>query len=363
MRIVFMGTPRFAVLSLSRLLEEGHDVAAVVTQPDKPRGRGREVYPPPVKVLALDKGVRILQPENVNLEGPITELTALAPELIIVVAYGAILRKPLLSLPSSGCINLHASLLPRLRGVAPINWAIILGERVTGVTTMWMNEKVDAGEIIFHREVPILPEENAGELTERMAAVGSELLSETLKAVARGTAPRLPQDISLASYAPRLKKEDGVVDWSKDAVSLSNLIRGVTPWPGAQTSFKAAPLKILKAAVVSEAGEPAAPPDGGSDAAADGRSAPGEFGRGAYAGAPGRVASAARGGDARLTAPVPPGVVLGVREGAPDEAGIVVATGRGALRLVTVQPSGKRPMAAAEFARGRRLSRGDRFGS
>ena len=314
-----MGTPRFAVPSLARLLEDGHDVATVVTQPDKPRGRGRQVCPPPVKLLALERGLRILQPDNVNLEGPITELEALRPELVVVVAYGAILRKRLLSLPSSGCINLHASLLPRLRGVAPINWAIILGERVTGVTTMWMNEKVDAGETIFQREMPILPEETAGELTERMAAAGSELLSETLKEVARGTAPRLPQDVSLSSYAPRLKKEDGIIDWKKDTASLSNLIRGVTPWPGAQTTFKTEPVKILKAAV-----EPGGHPPDSS---------------------------------------IPPGTVLDLREGASGEAGIVVATGTGTLRLVVLQPSGKRPMAAAEFARGRRLSRGDRFGS
>ena len=331
-----MGTPRFAGPSLSRLLEDGHDVAAVVTQPDKPRGRGREVYPPPVKLLALEKGLRILQPENVNLDGPITELTALKPELIVVVAYGAILRKRLLGLPSLGCINLHASLLPRLRGVAPINWAIILGEKVTGVTTMWMNEKVDAGEIIFQREVSILPEENAGELTERMAAVGSELLSETLNEVTRGTAPRLPQDVSLSSYAPRLKKEDGIIDWSKDAGSLFNHVRGMTPWPGAQTSFKAEPVKILKAAVAR------------GELAAVGASSPG-------AGtAPGGVTQAAS---------ALPGTVLDVREEASGEAGIAVATGNGALRLLVLQPSGKRSMAGAEFARGRRLSKGDRFGS
>ena len=337
-----MGTPRFAVPSLSRLLEDGHDVAAVVTQPDKPRGRGREVYPPPVKLLALERGLRILQPENVNLDEAITELTALKPELIVVVAYGAILRKRLLSLPSMGCINLHASLLPRLRGVAPINWAIIQGETVTGVTTMWMNEKVDAGEIIFRREVPILPDENAGELTERMAAAGSELLSRTLNEVALGTAPRLPQDVSVSSYAPRLKKEDGVVDWNKDATSLFNHVRGMTPWPGAQTTFKAEPLKILKATVVPGAlgsGLPA--PAGETSPAADTTAA------GLAAGAAGAV----------------PGAVLDVREEASGEAGIVVATGKGALRLLEVQPSGKRPMAAAEFARGRRLSRGDRFGS
>jgi methionyl-tRNA formyltransferase len=335
-----MGTPRFAVPSLSRLLEDGHDMAAVVTQPDKPRGRGREVYPPPVKLLALEKGLRVLQPENVNLEQPVTELATLKPELIVVVAYGAILRKRLLSLPSLGCINLHASLLPRLRGVAPINWAIILGEEVTGVTTMWMNEKVDAGEIIFQRDVHILPEENAGELTERIAAVGSELLSQTLNEVTRGTAPRLPQDVTISSYAPRLKKEDGIIDWSKGADTLFNHVRGMTPWPGAQTTFKAEPVKILKAAVTREApARELAPVD-----------------------APGAGGGPTPGGTIQAAGALP-GTVLDVREEASGQAGIVVSTGDGALRLLVLQPSGKRPMAAAEFARGRRLSKGDRFGS
>jgi methionyl-tRNA formyltransferase len=304
-----------------------------------------------VKRLALERGLRVVQPENVNLDGPIAELTALKPELIVVVAYGAILRKRLLSLPTGGCINLHASLLPRLRGVAPINWAIILGETVTGVTTMWMNEKVDAGEVIFQREVPILPDENAGELTERMAAVGSELLSRTLSEVARGTAPRLPQDVSVSSYAPRLKKEDGVMDWSKDALSLFNHVRGVTPWPGAQTTFKGESLKVLKATVVSIGLVPGLP----APAAGTGTATP------VADAAPG--ADTPAGGTAAASASAAPGTVLDLREGASEEAGIVIAAGRGALRLVIVQPSGKRPMAAAEFARGRRLSKGDRFGS
>lgn len=327
MRVVFMGTPRFAVPSLSRLLEDGHYVLAVVTQPDKPRGRGREVNPPPVKLFALENGLRLLQPENVNLEERITELASLKPELVVVVAYGAILRRQLLDLPSSGSINLHASLLPRLRGVAPINWAIILGEKVTGVTTMWMNEKVDAGEIILQREVPILPEETAGELTERMGSIGSELLSETLKAVARGIAPRVPQDVSLSSYAPRLKKEDGIIDWSKDAESLFNHIRGVTPWPGAQTIFKGETLKIVKTRVVQSVEEPRAD------------------------------------GERWVVRGHSPGAAVDVRGDVSGQGGIVVATGKGALLVLVVQPSGKRPMGAAEFARGRRLLKGDRFGT
>lgn len=344
MRLVFMGTPRFAVHSLSRLLEDGHEVAAVVTQPDKPSGRGRGVTPPPVKLLALDKGLRILQPQNVNLEESLRDLSALKPELLVVVAYGAILRRQLLSLPYQGCINLHASLLPRLRGVAPINWAIIHGEKVTGVTTMWMNEKVDAGEIIFRREVPILPEETAGELTERMAMIGSELLSETLKAVANGTAPRIAQDVSLSSYAPRLKKEDGIIDWGKDAESLFNHIRGVTPWPGAQTTFKGEPLKLVKSAMVQPGAQ-----------------------QGAQAGAQhGPQTGKEPGRDIQFSEAPPPGTVLAVldaRSEASGQGGIVVATGRGALRILIVQPSGKKPMGAAEFARGRRLSKGDRFGT
>lgn len=310
MRIVFMGTPRFAVLSLSRLFEDGHDLAAVVTQPDKPSGRGRDIAASPVKLLALDKGLAVLQPQNVNQDETVSHIASLRPELIVVVAFGAILRKPLLELPSLGCINLHASLLPRLRGMAPVNWAIIRGNRTTGVTTMWMNEKVDAGEMIFQREVSILPEETAGELEERLARVGSELLSETLRSVKNGTAPRIPQDISLKSYAPGLKKEDGIVDWSKSAGELHNHVRGMTPWPGAQTRFKGEELKIIRTEIRSPAGHNE------------------------------------------------PGSVLSVSE----KGGIEVGAGQGTLALLVVQPSGKRPMSAADFARGRRLSKGDRLG-
>jgi methionyl-tRNA formyltransferase len=311
LKVVFMGTPGFAVPPLLRLVADGHDVAGVVTQPDRPSGRGREVTSPPVKQSALEKGLKILQPENVNSEESVREITSLAPELIVVVAFGAILRRPLLELPSRGCINLHASLLPRLRGVAPVNWAIVRGEKTTGVTTMWMNEQVDAGEIIFQQEIPIMPEETAGELEERLSRLGSDLLSETLRAVEKSTAPRVPQDIALKSYAPKLKKENGKIDWRKDSATLHNHIRGMTPWPGAQTTVGGEPVKILKARVHSLAGEHT------------------------------------------------PGSVLGVSE----VGGIEVAAGSGSIAVLVIQPAGKKPMAAADFARGRRLSERDRFGT
>jgi methionyl-tRNA formyltransferase len=311
LRIIFMGTPRFAVPSLSKLVSDGHDVMAVVTQPQRPSGRGLEPTPPPVKVLADEKGLRILQPESVNLPESIQELTALEPELIVVVAYGAILRRPLLELPSLGCVNLHASLLPRLRGVAPINWAIMEGHRATGVTTIWMNEKVDAGEIILQRYVPILPEETAGELEERLCHAGSELLSRTLLAIKDGDAPKIPQDAALSTYAPMLKKEDGVIDWSKDAEALSDHIRGVTPWPSAQTTIHGEPLKILKARVI----EPMSAYYAGSILKLD------------------------------------------------EDGAIAVAAGHGVLHVIAVQPAGKKPMAAVDFARGRRLREGERFGT
>jgi methionyl-tRNA formyltransferase len=306
-----MGTPRFAVPSLSRLVGDGNDIVAVVTQPQRPSGRGLEPTPPPVKVLADKKGLRVLQPENVNLPESTQELIALDPELIVVVAYGAILRKPLLELPSVGCINLHASLLPKLRGVAPINWAIIEGHRAAGVTTIWMNEKVDAGEIIQQRYVPILPEETAGELEERLSHLGSELLSRTLVAVREATAPRIPQDAALSTYAPMLKKEDGVIDWGRDAEALSDHVRGVTPWPGAQTTIHGEPAKILKVRVVE------------------------------------------------LMSMYEPGSILALDE----DGAIAVAAGRGVLHVITVQPAGKKPMAAVDFARGRRLREGERFGT
>jgi methionyl-tRNA formyltransferase len=306
-----MGTPRFAVPSLSRLLSDGHDVAGVVTQPDRPSGRGRRLTPPAVKLLAVEKELRVLQPERVNLDEPIQTLTALQPELIVVVAYGGILRTPLLELPTFGCVNLHASLLPRLRGVAPINWAIIRGDKETGVTTMWMAEKVDAGEIIFQKSVPIHDEETASELELRLSGIGSELLSRTLVAIEEGNAPREPQDHSVASYAPRLKKEDGVIDWNKHAESLCNHIRGVTSWPGAQTTFEGEPLRILKAGVL----------DTGSSHE--------------------------------------PATVLSVNK----DGALAVAAGRGAVLIFSVQPPGKKPMGAVDFARGRRLREGDRFGT
>lgn len=306
-----MGTPRFAVPSLSRLVSDGYDIVAVVTQPQRPSGRGLEPVPPPVKVLADEKRLRVLQPENVNSPEAIQELTALRPELIVVVAYGAILRKPLLELPSVGCINLHASLLPKLRGVAPINWAIIEGHRATGVTTMWMNEKVDAGEIIQQRYVSILPEETAGELHERLCQIGSELLSKTLLSIKEGTAPRIPQDAALSTYAPMLKKEDGIIDWARDAEAVSDHVRGVTPWPGAQTTLHSEPIKILRVRVVE------------------------------------------------LMSMYTPGSILKLDE----DGAIAVAAGRGVLHVITVQPAGKKAMPAVDFARGRRLREGERFGT
>ncbi|UCF77969.1 MAG: methionyl-tRNA formyltransferase [Candidatus Eiseniibacteriota bacterium] len=311
MRIVFMGTPLFAVPSLSRLLGDGHDVAAVVTRPDKPRGRGRQMAPSPVKVLAVEKKLNVLQPAKVNDNEPLQAIAALDPELIIVVAFGAILRKPLLELPSVGCINVHASLLPELRGAAPANWAIIRGQKETGVTTMWMAEKLDAGDIIFQSRVPIHDEETASELEGRLAAAGSELLSSTLKAVEKGEAPRIPQDDSLSTYAPALKKEDGVIDWGLDAAALCNHIRGVTLWPGAQTTFRGEPLKFLKARVFETEGvhEPAS--------------------------------------------------VLRVNQ----DGSLAVGTGRGSVLVVTIQPSGKKAMSAVDFARGRQLRAGQSFGT
>jgi len=311
LRIVFMGTPRFAVPSLSRLVGDGHEILAVITRPQRPSGRGLEPTPPPVKIVADEKGLKVLQPEKVNLPEHISELSSLRPELIVVVAYGAILRRPLLELPSTGCINLHASLLPKLRGVAPINWAIIEGHRATGVTTIWMNEKVDAGEIIQQRYVSILPEETAGELHDRLSIIGSELLSRTILAVKEGTAPRITQDAALSTYAPMLKKEDGVVDWGRDAEAFADHVRGVTPWPGAQTTVKGESVKVLKVKV------------------------------------------------RELTSVYEPGSVVGLNE----DGAVLVATGRGVVEILSVQPAGKKSMPAVDFARGRRLQKGDRFGT
>ena len=247
MRILFMGTPDFAVPCLEQLIEDGHEIVGVVTQPDKPKGRGHKLLPPPVKETALKHGIDIFQPETLKNGVFLSELTRLNPELIIVVAYGKILPRYLLDFPTHGCINVHASLLPKYRGAGPIQWSIINGDTVTGVTTMFMAEELDAGDMILKAETRIGEEETAGELFDRLSVLGAQVLSKTLEGVEQGEVPRKPQDASLATYAPMVSKETGHINWRKDAEEIRNLVRGTNPWPVSYSLYEGQPMKVIHA--------------------------------------------------------------------------------------------------------------------
>ncbi len=248
MRILFMGTPEFAVPCLEALLQAGHEVCGVYTQPDKPKGRGYALAPPPVKELAQRFGLPVFQPKTLRTPEAAAEARALAPEVIVVVAYGKILPKEILEIPPRGCVNVHASLLPKYRGAGPIQWAVLNGETVTGVTTMYMAEGLDTGDMILRRETPIGPEETAGELHDRLSQLGAQLLTETLGQIAAGTAPRIPQE-GASSYAPMLTKDLCPVDWTKSAQQVHNQVRGLSPWPVASTVYQGKRLRIHRAAL------------------------------------------------------------------------------------------------------------------
>ena len=306
-RTVFMGTPEFALATFQGLLDFGLDVVAVYTQPDRPSGRGRKLTPPPVKVLAEARGIPVFQPAKLRAPEVVEELRKLAPELIVVVAYGQILPKSVLEIPRHGCINVHASLLPRYRGAAPINKAIVDGETETGITTMLMDAGLDTGEMLIKMETPIGPFETAGELHGRLALLGRAAIEETLRRLCAGTLRPQPQDDALSCYAPMLKKEDGRIDWSRSALEIHNQVRGLDPWPGAYTLLDGEVLKIA-------------------------RTAPEEEGRGS------------------------PGEVLST---GPD--GVRVACGTGVLRIGELQLPGKKRLSAADFLRGRPLVAGLRL--
>jgi len=247
-----MGTPDFAVPSLEALVNNGYDVAGVVTQPDKPVGRKQScLKAPPVKETAQKLGIKtILQPEKVRTDEFANTINALEPDLIITAAYGRILPKTVLDIPKLGCINVHGSLLPKYRGAAPIQWALINGEKVTGITTIFMDEGMDTGDILLMRETEIPPDMNCGELFDILKELGAKTLIETLVQLENGTLKRTPQDHSKAVYAPMITKEMGHIDWGKSAVEIHNLIRGTNPWPGAYTYYKGTRLKIWKSTVL-----------------------------------------------------------------------------------------------------------------
>ena len=246
-RIVFMGTPLFAVPTLDALHGSPHQVVSVVTQPDRPKGRGRKVAPPPVKERALQLNYPVYQPESIKSDTARSTLSALQPDIFVVVAFGQIIPKATLLTPKICAMNLHASLLPKYRGPAPIQWAIINGEKETGGTTMLMDEGMDTGDILLASKVDITPEDTSATLHDKLAVTGARLILDTIKAFADGSVAAKPQDPLQASHAPLLSKQDGHIDWHRPAEELENLIRGVTPWPGAFTYCGEMRLKILKA--------------------------------------------------------------------------------------------------------------------
>jgi methionyl-tRNA formyltransferase len=303
--IIFMGTPDFAVPSLHLLSREGYDIALVVTQPDRPKGRGRKRVAPPVKRKALELNLEVLQPSTLNSKKFTDQIKHIQPDFLVVIAFGHILSEKILQLPKFGAINIHASLLPEYRGPAPIQWAIINGDSQTGITTMFMDKGMDTGNVLLTKKEPILPEDTAATLHDRLANTGADLLIKTLKDYAAHKLIPIAQDHSKATYAPLLKKQDGHINWQKSAEELEPFIRGMTPWPGAFTFHNETRLKILKAAPIPE-----------------------------------RVAEAA-------------GTIL---KAFPDE--LRVATGKGALSILEIQgPSGKR-LGVADFLRGYKLPPG-----
>lgn len=248
MRIIFMGTPDFAVPSLEALLTK-HEVVLVVTQPDKPKGRGKKMVPTPVKACALEHGIPVLQPEKVKEPEFVEQLRSYEPDLIAVTAFGQILSEPILEMPKYGCINVHGSLLPKYRGAAPMQWSIIDGEKVTGITTMYMAKGLDSGDMLLKAEVEITDEDTFATIHDKMAVTGANLLLDTLDQLEAGTLERIPQDHDAATYAPMITKETGHIDWSKNRQDIINLIRGLNPVPAAYTIYEEEVLKIFGAVI------------------------------------------------------------------------------------------------------------------
>ena len=247
MNLIFCGTPQFAVPTLERLLAQQHEIQLVVTNPDEPSGRGYEVKPSPVKQAALKAGLEVYQPLKLKEASTVDFLSTFHPDLMVVVAYGHLIPPWMIALPKYGCINVHASLLPKYRGAAPIQWAIIRGESVTGVTTMKLDEGLDTGDILRQKEIPIRDDDTAETLADRLSVVGADLLAETAPQFARGEIQPQPQDHAHATFAPVLKKEDGRIDWSLRATEIGWRVRGLRPWPGAYTCFRAKNLHIWSA--------------------------------------------------------------------------------------------------------------------
>lgn len=252
MKVIFMGTPDFAVGALDAIVEAGHEVVLVVTQEDKPKGRGKEIQFTPVKEAAIRHNIDVYQPHRVKNEDAVSKLREYNADVFVVAAYGQILSKELLDMPKYGCVNIHASLLPKYRGAAPIQWSIIDGEKITGVTTQMMAEGIDTGDILDVIEVPIACDETGGSLFDKLTKAGSEVILTTLEKLENGTVTRVPQDHSKSTYAKMLDKKLGDIDFSKEAEVIERLVRGLNPWPSAYTSYKGKTLKIWRAEVIDK---------------------------------------------------------------------------------------------------------------
>lgn len=301
-----MGTPRFAVPPLQALAQAGHELAGVVTRIDKPAGRGRAVAQPAVKIAAQQMGLTVHQPRRVRDPEFVETLRKIAPDAIVVAAYGQILPRDILGLPKYGCVNIHASLLPLYRGAAPINWAIINGETETGITIMQMDEGMDTGAILMQESMPIGPKDTAGTVTEKLSDLGARLIEKALPLIEAGTLRPVQQDHAKATLAPILKKQDGLIDWTSSATEIHNRVRGVDPWPGAYTYLDGKLIKILETEVA-----------GGQEGA---------------------------------------GVIHERADGV-----LEVGTGTGLIRVLRIQPEGRKPMTAADFIHGHRGLAGKRF--
>lgn len=322
MRIVFMGTPDFSVPALKALVEAGHQVIAVVTQPDKPKGRGKEVQMTPVKIQAMEYGIPVYQPAKVREASFVEVLQGLEADVYVVIAFGQILPKAVLELPKYGCINIHASLLPKFRGAAPIQWCVIDGERETGITTMMMDVGLDTGDMLEKAVIPIEEKETGGSLHDKLSMAGGDLILSTLKKLEEGTLVRTPQTDEGTCYAKMLTKSLGDIDWNQGAVSIERLIRGLNPWPSAYTMWNGKTIKIWAADVI--AGREAADFLSESGVSAETGTAPGTV-----------VCS--------------------------DKRGLVVSTGGGLLSIRELQMEGKKRMDTPAFLRGYPIPAGDVF--
>lgn len=306
MKIVFMGTPDFAVETLKAVYEAGHEIILAVTQPDKPKGRSGKLAFPPVKEWAIEHDIPVYQPVKIRDQESVDFLADYQADIFLVAAFGQILPKAILDMPRLGCVNVHASLLPKYRGAAPIQWAVINGEKYSGVTTMLMGEGLDNGDMLLKSEIELAPDETGGSLFDRLAILGGQLAVMTIDALNRGSVEPVPQKEEKATHVGMIKKQMGLIDWNKSAVEIERLMRGLDPWPSAYTYLEGKTLKLWKAEVTEESGEA------------------------------GQVTSV-------------------------DKAGFTIACGQGSLRIKELQLEGKKRMAAGDFLRGYQIKPGQRM--